>query len=308
MTKQEKTFIAFMEGVCKTFNCVEAVAPLSEGFKAYCETAEMAKVCTEAYAAGDPSPILSTPKERLERIHNLTDRNWESDHKLTPEKYKKFFDSHNVNSTLNKGYDNQHSVDLGGFGPEERHERRLYNYVHKNADPATDDMIKTQYYDVVDRCNKLIREKLGDLYNYIHSFETPSEGDCYTHYWKYEGPDGRLKLTYALPFCDDNEYIDDEVFSSNPSNYKQAVENYANNLKKPIGTFVLEYNGDRFVWKNTNDITSAGENRRSPLNMLTIYINLLYDKGAREEGNENTKEFWLNRTEEGLYNPEYDNG
>jgi hypothetical protein len=37
MTQQETRFIAFMEGVCKKFNAVEAVAPLSEGFMAYCE-------------------------------------------------------------------------------------------------------------------------------------------------------------------------------------------------------------------------------------------------------------------------------
>lgn len=38
MSQQEQIFIAFMEGVCKKFNCAEAAAPLSDGFKAYCES------------------------------------------------------------------------------------------------------------------------------------------------------------------------------------------------------------------------------------------------------------------------------
>ena len=52
MTQQEKIFIAFMEGVCKKLNCVEAVAPLSEGFKAYCETADMTKAFGKACNEG----------------------------------------------------------------------------------------------------------------------------------------------------------------------------------------------------------------------------------------------------------------
>lgn len=40
MTQQEQIFIAFLEGVCKKFNCAEAAAPLSDGFKAFCEAME----------------------------------------------------------------------------------------------------------------------------------------------------------------------------------------------------------------------------------------------------------------------------
>ena len=38
MSQQEQIFIAFLEGVCKKFNCAEAAAPLSDGFKAFCES------------------------------------------------------------------------------------------------------------------------------------------------------------------------------------------------------------------------------------------------------------------------------
>ena len=68
MTQQEKTFIAFMEGVCKKFNCIEAVAPLSEGFKAYCETAEMAKAFGKAtYGKSDKNPTVKAARDSYKK-------------------------------------------------------------------------------------------------------------------------------------------------------------------------------------------------------------------------------------------------
>ncbi len=68
MTQQEKTFIAFMEGVCKKFNCVEAVAPLSEGFKAYCETAAMARAFGKAtYGKNDKNPTVKAARDSYKK-------------------------------------------------------------------------------------------------------------------------------------------------------------------------------------------------------------------------------------------------
>ena len=37
MNKQQESYAAFMESVCNTFNCPEALPALKEGFRAFCE-------------------------------------------------------------------------------------------------------------------------------------------------------------------------------------------------------------------------------------------------------------------------------
>lgn len=298
-----------MESVCNKFNCPDMAGALKEGFKAYCE----------AYAAGDPSPIWSTPKERLDRFHNYTTpfrgEQPYKDKVFTPEQYKKYlkrdYDSHAGTGNMINGYNNDKWHGYGYVRPEKHHKGRLEDYINDRALKPTEEMFERQYDNVVEKSNELIRKNLGDLSRYIHSFDAGP----FCHVWKYEGPDEVLELSYNLSYKDITDYIDDGVTSriyadensAKEKNYHKAVDEYLKeDLNKPIGRFVLKYNRNYFIWKDTNDITSPGENKRSPLSMLTIYTNLLYDKGAREEGDENTKEFWLNRMDEGLYDPETD--
>ncbi len=37
MNTQQKKYTAFMESVCKEFNCPDAIPALTAGFKAFCE-------------------------------------------------------------------------------------------------------------------------------------------------------------------------------------------------------------------------------------------------------------------------------
>lgn len=40
MTKNQQKYTAFMESVCKEFNCPEMLPVLNAGFKAFCEASE----------------------------------------------------------------------------------------------------------------------------------------------------------------------------------------------------------------------------------------------------------------------------
>lgn len=300
MNKQQKQYVAFMESICDKLNCREAIPALQEGFKAYCE----------AYAAGDPSPILTTPKERLDRFHNFTnlfDEQPYKDKAFTPKQYKEYLKRvRHPSGHMIDGYNNDKWGGYGYVRPEKHHEGRLADYINDRALKPTEDMFERQYDNVVKKCESLIHSTLGDASRYLHSYENRHVE--YSHIWKYEGPDGELVLSYGLPYETPNDYIDDCLYKHlTNENYNKAVDEYLNeDLNKPIGGFVLTFKGERIVWKDTNDITSAGEHKRSPLNMLAIYTNLLYDTDAREEGDENTKEFWMNRMDEGIYDPETD--
>lgn len=202
--------------------------------------------------------------------------------------------------------------------PVASHYSRLSNYKFSKTLKPTETMFKQQYDDVVKQCDSLIRYKLGELSHYIHSFE--SSDSRFSHVWKYEGSHDKVELHYEMPFYI-MDYIDYCIQQrlAGGKNYKKAIDEYLKeDLTKPIGMFCLIVNNNYFYWENTNDITSANgnsywentngnqspvENKRSPLSMLLSCINLLHNKGAREEGDENTKEFWMNGTEDGLYSP-----
>lgn len=108
MSQQEPIFIAFMEGVCKKFNCAEAAAPLSDGFKAFCESAEMAaKPKNQVEAAsydlswssdGEEKP-LGKNFSRIDVANTLRNfRDWKTSDQIRnskPINYKVPTDSHN---------------------------------------------------------------------------------------------------------------------------------------------------------------------------------------------------------------------